>query len=648
MKGLSAISYERLIVFFHGLLSKYPVYLFIDSLDQLSNRNEARSKLHFLLSVSLHEQSKVVFSALPDEKNEGDGRFQYLYFCEQRLKQFNAPILTVEALVNGEEEIRSLVLELLRRRQRTFSSVQWEVVWSSVVQEPTILYVNLAVEMIHRWRSFDRNVTLAPTVKGIIDQLFSGLEVEYGSWFTRMCFAFITYSREGMNDIEMKDCLSLSDDVLGEVFQYSKLESFPMHVWLRLKFVIKNLITEKEGHCIKWHHRQIWERAEVRYGSLKNNAHEIMGNYFANLIDEDTRKQRSIHEQPLTLNEKVVWLPSCKMNVRRVKEGYYNLVEANLKEDSIKEMCSLEMVYASAVVGDGYNFVAYLGILSSKYLQSKDKIALPQRLDHYYRWVKKEITMITLNPRLQVYMTAVHEPTISLVHEEAHRLPSRFTKGSFSSGDMIWCRKTGGGKYFGNMMMNLSGHSNGVNSVSWNHDESKVVSGSLDKTVKIWDTNTGQLENTLEGHLDVVTSVSWNPDGSKIAFGSYDTSIIMWEASTGLLLCTLEGHEDMVTSVSWNCHGNKIASGSNDKTIGIWDAGTGLLIHTLEGHLHTVNAVSWNHEASKIVSGSVDKTIKIWDVATGLLINTLEAPLGSRKFSFMELRWDDDCIRVIR
>jgi hypothetical protein len=102
---------------------------------------------------------------------------------------------------------------------------------NAVNQEPTILYINLAMEIISQWRSFDENVALAPTVKALIHQIFGDLELSYGKEFTSIAFAMITFSREGLNDLELKDLLSLHEGVMTEVCQYSKFHCFPMHVY---------------------------------------------------------------------------------------------------------------------------------------------------------------------------------------------------------------------------------------------------------------------------------------------------------------------------------------------------------------------------------------------------------------------------------
>jgi WD40 repeat protein len=80
--------------------------------------------------------------------------------------------------------------------------------------------------------------------------------------------------------------------------------------------------------------------------------------------------------------------------------------------------------------------------------------------------------------------------------------------------------------------------------VAWSPDGT-VASGSADKTIKLWNTNTGQCVSTLSGHSHYVTSVAWNNDGTKLASGSWDKTVKVWSVvSAGDFECqsTLSGH----------------------------------------------------------------------------------------------------------
>eukprot|EP01051_Picozoa_sp_SAG22_P031348 SAG22_NODE_12648_length_434_cov_1.997015_1_plen_137_part_10 len=93
----------------------------------------------------------------------------------------------------------------------------------------------------------------------------------------------------------------------------------------------------------------------------------------------------------------------------------------------------------------------------------------------------------------------------------------------------------------------LLGHSEAVKSAQFSPDGLKIVSSSMDKTVRIWSAITGECERTLEGHSGSVWSAEFSPDGLKIVSASSDETVRVWNAVTGECERTLEGHSDTVT-----------------------------------------------------------------------------------------------------
>jgi WD40 repeat protein/DNA replication protein DnaC len=656
---LPSQDYKRAVEQFQSLLSEYPAILFIDSLDQLENRNEERSKLSFLRDIRPQKRSKIIVSTLPDEYDQHGKPGKYYYQCEKTLNAAQATVMEVGLIDQIEFTIRSL----LDSRHRGITQDQWTVVLNAANHEPTILYINLAVEVISNWRSFDKEVFLQPNVKGIINQIFEGLEKSFGTAFCSIAFAMIAFSREGINDIEMEDLFSLHEGVLEEVFQYSTLNCFPIHVWLRLKHVIRNLVAEKENHCIKWYHRQLWETASERYSEKEKECHSILGRYFSNLVDEIERHEKKIHEQPLILNDVSIWLSNCSVNRRRVIEGYYHLIEGGLIEEAIDEMCSLEFVCASAICGDLFNIVRQMGKLTSEFHGEESK---KRKLDHYFRWIRRKSSLISSNPSWMTRSTAGEESTESEVKElysKVYTESMETNNGSDVVSEWENCKilTISGKSFFDAVEVEFAGHTGIVDSVAWNHEGSQVASLSWNGKLLIWDAKTGELVFSLDGQgvdfikwnhdgsqlisvslttmviWDGVTgefaklfektgvnSVAWNDTCSKIASGSSDEMVDIWDIATGNLLTTLKGHTDSVTTVAWSHDGLKILSGSRDTTIKIWDAITGKELKTLEGHSCRVTSVAWKHDDSKIISGSTDRFVNIWDGLTGALINSID------------------------
>ncbi|KIN97760.1 hypothetical protein M404DRAFT_159515, partial [Pisolithus tinctorius Marx 270] len=171
----------------------------------------------------------------------------------------------------------------------------------------------------------------------------------------------------------------------------------------------------------------------------------------------------------------------------------------------------------------------------------------------------------------------------------------------------------------------LQGHNAGVNSVAFSPDGRKIVSGSDDDTVRVWDAERGvQIGSPLEGHTKSVTSVAFSPDGKRIVSGSGDKSVRVWDAERGVQIGSpLEGHTDLVYSVAFSPDGKRIVSGSRDKTVRVWDAERGVQIGSpLEGHTKSVTSVAFSPDGKRIVSGSRDKTVRVWDADRGVQIGS--------------------------
>jgi hypothetical protein len=176
----------------------------------------------------------------------------------------------------------------------------------------------------------------------------------------------------------------------------------------------------------------------------------------------------------------------------------------------------------------------------------------------------------------------------------------------------------------GKRFRTLKGHTDTIFSVAWSPDGKTLASGSQDKTIRLWNIETGEQLRTLQKQAGSIFSVAWSPQGKILASGAADRTIQLWDAENGEGLQELQGHHDLVYCVAWSPNGLKLASGSYDKTVRIWDTKTQELRRTLQGHSNPILSLAWSPDGRTLASGSNDKTIRLWDAQTGELINVLE------------------------
>ncbi|SCV69042.1 BQ2448_2062 [Microbotryum intermedium] len=139
-----------------------------------------------------------------------------------------------------------------------------------------------------------------------------------------------------------------------------------------------------------------------------------------------------------------------------------------------------------------------------------------------------------------------------------------------------------------------------------------VVSGSYDCHVRVWDVMTGQSLHRLTGHTQKVYSVVYDHRRDHCASGSMDGTVRLWSTKTGQCLATLNGHSSLVGLLGLS-HRN-LVSAAADSTLRIWDPVTGECRHTLAAHSGAITC--FQHDEYKVVSGS-DGTLKMWDVRDG-------------------------------
>lgn len=162
-----------------------------------------------------------------------------------------------------------------------------------------------------------------------------------------------------------------------------------------------------------------------------------------------------------------------------------------------------------------------------------------------------------------------------------------------------------------------------VRSVVFSSDESMIVSGLWNNTVRVRDVETGELITEFREHRGSVESVAFSADDSMIVSGSHDNTARVWDAEAGDAITEFREHEASVQSVSFSSDDSMVVSGAYDNTVKVWDVETGKVITSFTEHtgeFKGVTSVDFSSEDSHVVSGAYDHTIKMWDVETGEVV----------------------------
>jgi WD40 repeat protein len=222
----------------------------------------------------------------------------------------------------------------------------------------------------------------------------------------------------------------------------------------------------------------------------------------------------------------------------------------------------------------------------------------------------------------------------------------------------------------------LKGHALKVSAIAITTDNSTVISGSEDNTIKIWDARIGQLKRTLTGHTGVVNYLSVSHDGKYIV-SAEDKSARIWNLLTGTLVREIQNlgskisfvetsqdgqtlvidggtqiikktetkfdgstsypsvseitkyiiavynlktgtlksqlaHDEILTQIKISPSGNILVSGEETGTLHIWDLKNGVLKRTLSGHGSKIQSIAISPDEKTIVSTDEDGQMKIW------------------------------------
>jgi len=215
----------------------------------------------------------------------------------------------------------------------------------------------------------------------------------------------------------------------------------------------------------------------------------------------------------------------------------------------------------------------------------------------------------------------------------------------------------------------LTGHANWVTTVTFSADGRHLLSSSWDKSVKLWDVDTGRVVSTItskgagiqalavshDGRLMAtedaennivirstrgaeirtikgdrppwdnswVYSIAFSPDDRTLAAALDSRTVQLWDVDSGRVVRTFSGASRTFLYMAFSPDGRWLATGGDSRTIDLWNVDTGKVVKTLKGHRQDVYAVLFSSDGQWLASASKDKTVRLWDVSSGREVHTL-------------------------
>ncbi|KAJ2912270.1 hypothetical protein MD484_g8144, partial [Candolleomyces efflorescens] len=302
---------------------------------------------------------------------------------------------------------------------------------------------------------------------------------------------------------------------------------------------------------------------------------------------------------------------------------WYQLASANFEDESEQMEMKTEIAKANLraiVLGPDGPQVLYDAIF--KAMEELEKI------ERYSAVVKSRVLAYTLG----IVMEILQEKLLCIKMRPSPQMPGSLAGPLTRVKDRLVVKQ-----YLQNFtdhfsLHQLHGHTAAVTSLAISSNGERIVSGSEDRTVRVWDMKTGNLvAEPLVEHADSVTCVAISPDGGWVVSGSRDRTVRVWDANSGTMKTrSLRGHTDTVTCVAIWGDGDAeyVASGSADNTVRIWDVESATQLACLAlrypDRVRVVGSFAMASTGNErcFASGSRDGDSKcvVWDVQTGTVV----------------------------
>ncbi len=687
---------DPLIDAFHEALQRptadQPLWIFLDALDQLTASHQAYALAWLPGKLSEHVRL-VVSAALPkatvagvaepestasSDRNSTDPRPAIIAALTSRLETAQRVMLAPLSIANGEQMLTNWLDDV----HRTLQEPQRRTIIKTFQVEGSPLWLHTATNEAMHLASWQPAPSFAPTTPELLGQVLDRLSKgeEHGEKLVSHTLSYLACARHGLAEDEILDILSADKEVMADFRRRSpdspKTDCLPVSVWVRLHGDLAFYLAEHQAQGVSllgFYHRSFLEvviasclaASEIRltrYGTLATyfGAQPLLFHRAAGI----SYNLRKLYELPYQRTMAATWdaleavLTDIDFIEAKSRAGMlFDLTSDYICAESVwpgqEEERQKERKREQRVKKYVDALIAY-SLAHTTQREGRDvKIpplpepppsvtwtSKPEVTDAGREWTPLERVKIwsqfvgthiwqLANGKESVFQIAWNSAASGPI---AERVAEIERAGNGPTGEWLGLRNRPTFTPKPACLKVLAGHTGIVNAVSITADGGRVVSGSADSTVRVWDLATGECLKSLEGHTEPVHAVSITLDGQRAVSGSFDTTLRVWELASGKCLKELVGHTDYVNAVSITPDGGRAISGGGgqrkDNTLRVWDLATGECLHVLAGHTGEVHAVSIAPDGRRAASGSRDETLRVWDLATGECLRVLAGHTG--------------------
>ncbi|XP_047705640.1 NACHT domain- and WD repeat-containing protein 1 [Prionailurus viverrinus] len=497
---------------------------------------------------------------------------------------------------------QEMIQLLLAASRRTLSPGQRELLWASLPECGHPGRLRLAFEEARKWASFTIPAPLASTAKEAMHQLCARLEQTHGQVLVAHVLGYIASSRHGLSEAELKDVLSLDDEVLQVVYRdwtppSKELLRFPPLLWVRLR---RDL-----GHCLARRpvdgftllaiaHRQLAEVVQERYlsGVERAKRHGVLADFFSGAWSQGTKKLITLPlvGKPLNLDRMVapqpLWFSDTVANVRKLKEMPHHLVHSGRLETLKQEVLgSMNWISCRGISGgiesllDDFDLYApYLDCPEVGLVREALQLCRPAL---ELRGMERSILYTELLARLHFFTTS-HPALVGQLCQQAQNW-FRMCPHPVLVPLTGFLQPPGGP-----LRATLTGCHKGITAMAWSVEEKLLVVGTQDGTVAVWDTEEHQVIHMHMGHTGEVRYVKVFAKGTLALSASKDHTLRLWNLLTGQEKFTIwdGGSKDPMHPETWSLHLDEtkkvvyLASGSK---VSAWHLETAELVFQILG-----------------------------------------------------------------